>query len=96
MRHAPFQGAIASHFAFVQALAATAAHRPTEYKLRKCHCTRLMFSSSIGGPGSDLPGSEIQNAPYIARRFADCGALAYDAGRSFTRFSAQGFFALVG
>ena len=60
MRHAPFQGMIASHFAFVQALAATAAHRPTEYELRKRHCVRLMFNTSIGGTDPDVPGSEIK------------------------------------
>ena len=69
MRHAPFQGMIASHFAFVQALAATAAHRPTEYELRKCHRVRLMFKSPIGGQDPDVPEATFKNAQRIARRF---------------------------
>ena len=69
MRHAPFQGVIASHFAFVQALAATAAHRPTEYELRKCHRVRLMFKSSIGGPDPDVPEATFKNALRIERGF---------------------------
>ena len=96
MRHAPFQGAIASHFTFVQALAATAAHRPTEYELRKCHRVRLMFKSSIGGPDPDVPEATLKNAQCTARRFEENCVLAYDAGGSFPRFSAQCFLALVG
>ena len=69
MRHAPFQGVIASHFAFVQALAATAVHRPTEYELRKCHRVRLMFKRSIGGPDPDVPEATFKNAQCIALRF---------------------------
>ena len=60
MRHAPLQGVIASHFGFVEAFAATAAHRPTEYELRKCHCVRLTFNTPIGGTDPDVPGSETK------------------------------------
>ena len=60
MRHAPLQGVIASHFGFMQALATTAAHRPTEYEHRKRHCVRLMFNTSIGGTDPDVPDSEIK------------------------------------
>ena len=60
MRHAPLQGIVASYFGFMQALATTAAHRPTEYEHRKRHCVRMMFNISIGGTDPDVPGSEIK------------------------------------
>ena len=60
MRHAPLQCVIAPYFGFMQVLATTAAHRPTEYEHRKRHCVRLMFDTSIGGTDPDVPDSEIK------------------------------------